>query len=67
MDEALRAWEADDRVDVAVQYTFRQDTAFPVGLADPALTIALPAYAAWRAWGGERDPADGPPPDPCAA
>lgn len=67
MDDALRAWEADDRVDVAIQYTVREDTAFPVGLADPALTLELPAYAAWLAWGGERDPADGPPPDPCGA
>ena len=67
MDAALRAWEADERVDVAVQYTFRQDTAFPVGLADAALTTEQPAYAAWRAWGGERDPAGGPPPDPCTA
>ena len=65
MDDALRAWEADPRVDVAIQYTFRQDTEFPVGLADTALTSEQTAYAAWRAWGGERDPADPPPPGPC--
>jgi hypothetical protein len=65
MDEALRAWEADPRVDVAIQYTFRQDTAFPVGLADARLTETKPAYAAWLAWGGARDPAGAPPPDPC--
>jgi hypothetical protein len=67
MDAALRAWEADDRVDVAIQYTFRQDTEFQVGLADTALTTELPAYAAWRAWGGTRDPAGPPPPSPCTA
>jgi hypothetical protein len=65
MDAALRAWEADPRVDVAIQYTFRQDTEFPVGLADARLTELKPSYAAWRAWGGTRDPADPPPPDPC--
>ena len=67
MDAALRAWEADARVDVAIQYTFRQDTAFPVGLADARLTKTLPAYEAWLAWGGTRDPAGPPPADPCAA
>jgi hypothetical protein len=67
MDTALRAWEADPRVDVAVQYTFREDPAFRVGLADPALSRELPAYAAWLAWGGARDPAGPPPPVPCAA
>jgi hypothetical protein len=67
MDEALRAWEADDRVDVAIQYTFRQDTEFPVGLSDTRLTREQPAYRAWRAWGGERDPSGPPPPDPCSA
>jgi hypothetical protein len=67
MDAALRAWEADPRVDVAVQYTFREDPAFRVGLADPALTRQLPAYAAWLAWGGARDPAGPPPPVPCGA
>jgi hypothetical protein len=67
MDAALRAWEAEPRVDVAVQYTFREDSAFRVGLADPALTRVLPAYAAWLAWGGTRDPSGPPPPVPCAA
>lgn len=66
MDEALRAWEASERVDVAVQYTFRQDTAFPVGLADARLSETKPAYAAWLAWGGTRDPSGPPPPAPCA-
>jgi hypothetical protein len=67
MDAALRAWEADPRVDVAVQYTFREDPAFRVGLADAKLSSELPAYAAWLAWGGARDPAGPPPPSPCGA
>lgn len=67
MDEALRAWDRDARVDVAVQYTFRQDTLFRVGLADARLTRTLPAYAAWLAWGGTRDPAGPAPTEPCAA
>jgi hypothetical protein len=49
MARALAAWSEDPRVDAAFQYTFREDTAFPVGLADPALTTLEPAYAAWLA------------------
>lgn len=46
---ALALWSDDPRVDVAMQYTFREDTAFRVGLADPRLTRLEPAYAAWQA------------------
>ena len=49
LDAALRAWAADPRVDAAFQYTFREDDAFQVGLADAELTHLRPAYAAWRA------------------
>jgi hypothetical protein len=44
---ALDAWRTDPRVDAAFQYTFREDPAFRVGLADPGLTTVEPAYAAW--------------------
>lgn len=64
MDAALRAWDADDRVDVAIQYTFREDSAFPVGLADATLTEPRPAYRAWLAWGA-RNPSAGAPAAPC--
>jgi hypothetical protein len=58
MGAALAAWTADPRVQLAVQYTFREDTAFPVGLADAGLTHLEPAYAAWLAQArGESDPA----------
>jgi hypothetical protein len=57
----LRRWWADDDVDVAFQYTFREDPAFRVGLADAALTRTYPPYDLWRRW-GVRGPADGPVP-----
>jgi hypothetical protein len=49
MGQALTAWRDDPDVQLAVQYTFREDTAFPVGLADAGLTTLEPAYAAWLA------------------
>jgi hypothetical protein len=49
MAEGLRRWVDDPRVDAAFQYTFREDTAFPVGLSDPGLTTLEPAYGAWKA------------------
>jgi hypothetical protein len=58
MADALRAWAEEPRVQLAVQYTFREDTAFPVGLADAGLTALEPAYAAWLAQAqGAADPA----------
>ena len=67
-DAALRRWADDPRVDAAFQYTFREDTAYPVGLADAALTRAYPTYDLWAAWGA-REPSDPPPalPQACAA
>jgi hypothetical protein len=67
-DVALRRWAGDPRVDAAFQYTFREDTAYPVGLADPGLTRAYPTYDLWKAWGA-RAPSDPGPalPASCAA
>lgn len=48
MAAALRAWRRAPRVDVALQYSFREDPAFPVGLADAALTRLYAPYGAWR-------------------
>ncbi len=62
LDAALRRWDADPRVEAAFQYTFRDDPAFPVGLADVGLTRAWPTYDLWLAWGGDRPPA-GPAPE----
>ena len=58
---ALGRWHRDPRVDVAIQYTFREDPNFPVGLAGPDLRLRYPAYAVWRAWGGRRGAADPAP------
>jgi hypothetical protein len=55
----LRRWAADPRVQAVFQYTFREDVAYPVGLADAALKRAYPTYDLLRAWGA-RAP-DGPP------
>ena len=64
-DALLRRWAQDPRVDAAFQYTFRDDSAYPVGLADPALTRTYPTYELWKAW-GDRAPSDPPPPLPAA-
>jgi hypothetical protein len=61
LNVALRRWDKDPRVDAAIQYTFRDDPVFPVGLADAELTKEWPAYQLFKAWGGARNP-DGPPP-----
>ena len=57
---ALARWQADPRVDAAFQYTFRDDTAFPVGLVDDGLTRFYPTYSLLRAWAAR--PRDGTPP-----
>jgi hypothetical protein len=64
---ALLRWADDPRVDAAFQYTFREDTAYPVGLADANLTRVYPTYDLWAAWGA-RGPTDPPPtlPQACA-
>ena len=57
MAGALARWARDPRVDAAFQYSFREDTAFPVGLVDARLDRLYRAYEAWRAWSRP-----GPPP-----
>jgi hypothetical protein len=64
MDAALRAWAQDPRVDAAFQYTFREDSAFPVGLSDPSLSRLYRAYTAWADWG---TPGPAPARADCAA
>jgi hypothetical protein len=61
LNVALRRWDKDPRVDAAIQYTFRDDPIFPVGLADAKLDKEWPAYQLFKAWGGARNP-DAPPP-----
>lgn len=58
--QLLLGWHADPRVDVALQYTYREDPGFTVGLADPGLDDVYPTFALWRAW-GQRPPGSPPP------
>ena len=46
----LGAWQRDARVRAVAQYTFREDPAYPVGLLEPRLERAYPAYRPWSAW-----------------
>jgi hypothetical protein len=61
----LVRWYEDPRVTAAIQYTFREDDAFPVGLVTTDLTRSYATLQEWQAWGSARrpDPAD-PPPEP---
>lgn len=63
---ALARWLRDPRVDVAFQYTVRDDPAFPVGLTDATLTRKWPTYDLLAAWAGDRRPGDPEPPLPSA-
>ena len=62
----LRRWHEDPRVDVAVQYTLREDTVFPTGLVSSDLDRAYPVLDLMRAWGGRREPGEPPPAGGCA-
>jgi hypothetical protein len=61
----LVAWYENPRVTVAVQYTFREDEAFPTGLVTADLRRARPALREWQAW-GDRRPDAHPPRSTCA-
>jgi hypothetical protein len=66
MDRALTNWYHDPRVDVAFQYSFREDESFPVGLMTPDLTRVYPTYGLFAAWAGSRVPSAPVPPAPGA-
>ncbi len=66
MAAALERWRDDRRVEAAIQYSFREDDRFPVGLVDTALTSAYPSYELWLAWGHRPTLADGVPGLPAA-
>jgi hypothetical protein len=53
----LLLWSRDPQVGAVFQYTFRDDPAFPVGLADPALSRTYPAYRLWLDWLATHDAA----------
>jgi hypothetical protein len=46
----LDSYLADARVDVVLQYSFRDDNLFPVGLINTGLTHLYPTYYLWLAW-----------------
>jgi hypothetical protein len=45
----VRRWRADPRVEAILQYTFRDDPDFPVGLISADLTRLSPIYGMWLA------------------
>jgi hypothetical protein len=57
----LERWAADERVTAAFQYLVREDSVYPVGLADPRLRTLYPTHALWLAWSRAQDAA---PPRP---
>jgi hypothetical protein len=62
----LLRWYRDPRVGAAFQYSFRDDPAFPVGLAGADLSHLFPTYRLWLDWTRLR--AEGrPSPAPAAA
>jgi hypothetical protein len=56
----LAGWADDPRVATVLQYTFREDPAFPVGLVTPDLRRLYPTYWLWREWGARRAGAPAP-------
>ncbi len=46
----LQRWIADPRVEAILQYSFREDPAFPVGLISADLAHIYPAYRLWLAF-----------------
>ena len=46
----LQRWVADPRIEAILQYSFREDPAFPVGLMNAALSHVYPAYGLWLAF-----------------
>jgi hypothetical protein len=61
----LESWYSDPRVGAVLQYTFREDPAFPVGLLSADLSHSYPTYRLWLAWARLRA-AGQPPPAPAA-
>ncbi|HXB14242.1 MAG TPA: hypothetical protein VNV44_00730 [Solirubrobacteraceae bacterium] len=54
----LQAWSRDPRVAAVMQYSFREDPAYPVGLLDAGLGHVYMTYRLWSAWAsGSPEPA----------
>lgn len=63
----LERWAADPRVEAVFQFTFREDVAYPVALADPGLGVLYPTYGLWRAWADARGAGAAARPAGCGA
>lgn len=63
----LERWAADPNVQAVFQYTFRDDTAYPVGLADARLEALYPTQRLWQAWADARGDSAPPRPAGCGA
>ena len=63
--EQLLGWYRDPRVGAVLQYTFREDPAYPVGLISTDLGHIYPTYRLWLVW-ARRRAAGAPPPSPRA-
>jgi hypothetical protein len=63
----LERWAADPRIQAVFQYTFREDTGYPVGLADARLRALYPTQRLWQAWADARGDAAPPRPAGCGA
>ncbi len=58
----LERWVADPRVEAILQYTFREDPAYPVGLLSADLARVRRDYALWLRYAQARDSGQPPPP-----
>ncbi len=63
----IERWAADPKVQAVFQYTFREDTAYPVGLADARLQVLYPTHRLWQAWADARGDAAPARPAGCGA
>ncbi|HEY7934423.1 MAG TPA: hypothetical protein VID48_11425 [Solirubrobacteraceae bacterium] len=54
--QALLGWYQNPKVDVVLQYTFREDPLFQVGLLSADLSRIYPTYYLLKAWEGGRPP-----------
>lgn len=64
----LNAWDRDPRIEAILQYSFREDPAFPVGLVSADMSHSYPAYRIWssRARARARGITPAVPPGVCA-
>ncbi len=64
LSNALQNWYRDPRVDVAFQYSFREDASFPVGVLSADLNRVYPTYDLLKAWAHTRRPSASAPAPP---